>query len=288
MLDEYTAGKGELLQQQQQQQHQHHQEQQQQQWQQGYVQSAKRVTPFPATVAALPLRPVSFPNTAGPTPQPPQQRPVSQPDPQYADYVNQSFLQRTIDETNPNTAGPTPQPPQLRPVSHPNPQHANYVNESFLQRAIDEINPGNLKTYSDGGVQHMHVQRKLLENTSGPPSLPPLSATSDKRYGHQHSLESRGRSRSGSNPLQYEQYRHQREPADPAVPRNDPLSISIDTQIHAVVERVVEEKEHIATDPHADIPFDPNLNCVSCGRKFRIGEIQLFRNHVALCKGSTA
>eukprot|EP00731_Ephydatia_muelleri_P005071 Em0002g1247a len=35
-----------------------------------------------------------------------------------------------------------------------------------------------------------------------------------------------------------------------------------------------------------DIPFDPNLQCPICQRKFRKGEIQLYRQHVELCKNN--
>lgn len=32
-----------------------------------------------------------------------------------------------------------------------------------------------------------------------------------------------------------------------------------------------------------DAPLDPNLECPTCGRGFRIGQIQLFRQHAASC-----
>ena len=32
-----------------------------------------------------------------------------------------------------------------------------------------------------------------------------------------------------------------------------------------------------------DAPFDPNLECPTCGRQFKIGQIQLFRQHAATC-----
>ena len=36
-----------------------------------------------------------------------------------------------------------------------------------------------------------------------------------------------------------------------------------------------------------DIPFDPNLQCPICQRMFRKGEIQLYRQHVELCKNNS-
>ena len=34
---------------------------------------------------------------------------------------------------------------------------------------------------------------------------------------------------------------------------------------------------------NTDAPFDPNLQCICCGQKFRKGEIQIFRQHVLQC-----
>ena len=32
-----------------------------------------------------------------------------------------------------------------------------------------------------------------------------------------------------------------------------------------------------------EAPFDPNLECPTCGCRFKIGQIQLFRQHAASC-----
>ena len=33
------------------------------------------------------------------------------------------------------------------------------------------------------------------------------------------------------------------------------------------------------------LPPDPNLQCVACGKYFKIGQIQLYKRHVATCTG---
>lgn len=35
------------------------------------------------------------------------------------------------------------------------------------------------------------------------------------------------------------------------------------------------------------LPTDPNLQCVVCGKVFKIGQIQNFKRHVKTCTGTT-
>ena len=59
---------------------------------------------------------------------------------------------------------------------------------------------------------------------------------------------------------------------------NDVLTLGITTEVHAVAQGL--------RDDHGGVPYDPNLTCVSCGKVFRIGEIQLYRSHNATCAGT--
>lgn len=67
---------------------------------------------------------------------------------------------------------------------------------------------------------------------------------------------------------------------------------------NVLVERIDSEISHMAADVQEEVsmrnermwtmeqkPFDPNLVCPMCGRRFRIGEIQKFRRHVSGCDG---
>ena len=62
----------------------------------------------------------------------------------------------------------------------------------------------------------------------------------------------------------------------------------------AIVDTVAEvnENERVGdTGPIASglqsLPQDPNLQCVVCGKVFKIGQIQNFKRHVKTCTGTT-
>ena len=114
----------------------------------------------------------------------------------------------------------------------------------------------------------------------GPTSLQPQPSPKVAAHKHQNSPESFGRLRSGSNP---ERHSYRKKQQSPVHLPYDPLSTSIDAQMHDVAEYFMDEEgqEHPVTGLQA--PEDPNLTCVVCGRVFRLGEIQLFRSHVATC-----
>lgn len=51
-----------------------------------------------------------------------------------------------------------------------------------------------------------------------------------------------------------------------------------------IVETVAEVNEDkCIEDIDSDLPQDPNLQCVVCGKIFKIGQIQIFKRHVAAC-----
>ncbi len=66
---------------------------------------------------------------------------------------------------------------------------------------------------------------------------------------------------------------------------DESLHKGIDQDIKNIAEEVSEE---VNRDPSFDqtmvhVPYDPNLVCPICGKKFRIGKIQRFRKHVDAC-----
>ena len=82
------------------------------------------------------------------------------------------------------------------------------------------------------------------------------------------------------------------DPIDPGIPRQfevhelyeegSPHGQNLDSIFHAQAETVAtkvgDESSHQLTMHH--IPYDPNLTCPMCDKRFRIGEIQKYRMHV--------
>ena len=66
-----------------------------------------------------------------------------------------------------------------------------------------------------------------------------------------------------------------------SVPPNA-LEENIDNEIVAAAGQVVGGSKGGGAASE-DAPFDPNLECPTCGMKFRIGQIQNFREHAASC-----
>ena len=67
------------------------------------------------------------------------------------------------------------------------------------------------------------------------------------------------------------------------------LDQNLDSVIHAQAETVKtevgDESSRRLTMRH--VPYDPNLTCPMCNKRFRIGEIQKYRAHVKMqCLGS--
>ena len=66
------------------------------------------------------------------------------------------------------------------------------------------------------------------------------------------------------------------------------LQNEVDDEIHHEASEVMQQvsggRRHIMTDRRR--PFDPNLVCPMCMKRFRIGEIQKFKHHVSTCDGT--
>ena len=52
--------------------------------------------------------------------------------------------------------------------------------------------------------------------------------------------------------------------------------------MEAAVEYVEIQKEPPSHTPESDAPFDDNLQCQKCGRKYREGQIQHFMKHMKM------
>ena len=68
----------------------------------------------------------------------------------------------------------------------------------------------------------------------------------------------------------------------------NPLQRELDDEIHVSAAEVIQE---VSGNKHEDPedtnrPYDPNLICPMCMKKFRIGEIQYFKRHVNTCDGT--
>ena len=54
----------------------------------------------------------------------------------------------------------------------------------------------------------------------------------------------------------------------------------------AAIEYVESQNEPPSHTPESDAPFDDNLQCLKCGRKYKEGQIQPFRKHMEKCQGN--
>ena len=65
----------------------------------------------------------------------------------------------------------------------------------------------------------------------------------------------------------------------------NPLLENIDRDIQFYADHVREITKHPTTaevdaDEHSSLPYDPNLVCHKCGKRYHIGEIQKFKRHI--------
>ena len=77
---------------------------------------------------------------------------------------------------------------------------------------------------------------------------------------------------------------------DPESSAESDLMRGIDTIIQDVAADMgyrVESRPSLGGQPDDDegIPLDPNLECITCGKVFRMGEIQEYKKHVGTCGG---
>ena len=219
----------------------------------------------------------------------------------------------------PRSTPPTMSPSD--PEMHPLPLHASGPSmgpprSHQIPRSQDYSHLGATgsppRAYTDPLTQHAH---------------PLASQYGDSRISHQQPVPNQRstgvgleqpvphpRSRQGDQihtPRSLVEHQHPQDPhyapaMSPTIDPNDPqlqqsphvgespvggsvLDESIDSVIHAQAENVVtevgDESSHRMTLRH--VPYDPNLTCPMCNKRFRYGEIQKYRLHVnKQCTGS--
>ena len=93
----------------------------------------------------------------------------------------------------------------------------------------------------------------------------------------------------GGQALQQSTGRDSRQLEDSTAQFENPLQKEVDDEIHEQAAKVIQEVSRGRVDVKTDLqrPFDPNLICPMCRRKFRIGEIQKFKKHVDACAGTS-
>ena len=86
----------------------------------------------------------------------------------------------------------------------------------------------------------------------------------------------------------YREAEDERQLEDSTAQYENPLQKELDDEIHQQAAQVIQEVSGGRRGVKTDIqrPFDPNLVCPMCRRKFRIGEIQKFKKHVSTCTGT--
>ena len=223
----------------------------------------------------------------------------------------------------PRSSPPTMSPSD--PEMHPLPQHASgpsmrLPRSQQIPCAQDYSCLGATgsppRAYTDPLTQHAHPlasQYPSEHDDFRAPHQQPVPNQHSTGVGlQQPGLHPRGRQRdqihTPRSPVEHRHPQDQRyQPAlSPTIDPNDPqlqqsphvgespvggsvLDESIDSVIHAQAENVLtevgDESSHRMTLRH--VPYDPNLTCPMCDKRFRYGEIQKYRLHVnKQCTGS--
>ena len=219
----------------------------------------------------------------------------------------------------PRSTPPTmsPSDPEMRPL----PQHASgpsmrLPRSQQIPRAQDHSHLSARgsppRAHTDPQTQHARPLASQYDDSRIPHQRPVPNQRSTEVGLEQPGLHPRGRQGDQTHPprslVGHQHPRDQRYPPtlSPTVDPNDPqlqqspevsespvggnlLDESIDSIIHAQAESVVtevgDESSHRTTLKH--VPYDPNLTCPMCNKRFRYGEIQKYRLHVnKQCTGS--
>ena len=222
----------------------------------------------------------------------------------------------------PRSTPPTmsPSDPEMRPL----PQHASgpsmrLPRSQQIPRAQDHSHLSATtgsppRAYTDPLTQHAHLLASQYGDSRVPHQHPVPNQHSTKVGLQQLGLHPRHRQEDQTHPPHVEHQHPQDHPQDqryppalsPTIDPNDPqlqqspevgespvggnlLDESIDSAIHAQAESVEtevgDESSHRKTLRH--VPYDPNLTCPMCSKRFRYGEIQKYRLHVnKQCTGS--
>ena len=138
--------------------------------------------------------------------------------------------------------------------------------------------------YHEGGSGRIANQHELpyeRYSNSGLTSLPAQSSSLTPAFQHQHSLEGTQPARTDAIAQQKANVQEQKQQALRL--GRDVLTPAITQQLHVVAEDLGDDHEGGGVRQVTGVPYDPNLKCVLCGKEFRIGQIQLYRSHMATC-----
>ena len=139
---------------------------------------------------------------------------------------------------------------------------------------------GRVEGQRRGSTPQSHVMRQGDVLNSGPPSLPSGISSSLQRQISPNNQQPTQSDASFTQRQRGVKMREQRRLGD------DILTPGINTEVHDVAQDVTNQQEVGGSQEVTGVPYDPNLTCVTCGKVFRIGEIQLYRSHNATCAGT--
>ena len=200
----------------------------------------------------------------------------------------------------------TPVSVAAQQFQHHRPQQGGQYNKQHQQYGGGgQVMAGSNQGY--GNVSPQQQQQQQMQSQHGQNLGYPASAASEQSQGVAGmqgvavGMNAGQQLRSGLPAyIQAEQQSHKRPqfpnqqvpsnqplPPNPSGPQENVLIAGIDQEIQDVAEGVIHRgqgEQSLALDA----PIDPNLVCQMCRRRFKIGEIQKYRRHVASCTGSSS
>ena len=206
---------------------------------------------------------------------------------QQHDYVNASRVQAMLDASSQKRVPVSPTSPPTELDALPPPiMDLNELAEANMTHSGEQsqwnMRGGGIGEGGSGGAggrntseAEIHEAQHHLHNQMGPISLPTQQPPSVASFHRQRSV--------GDEPQPGPAAQHQRDVAMKEQKErvgSDKLTPGINTEVQNVVKGVLDDG---AMGKVTGIPYDPNLTCVVCGKVFRIGEIQLYRNHTMTC-----
>ena len=204
-------------------------------------------------------------------------------DVQHADYVNQSRIQEMINQSQPG-----------------NKQCTDYVNQSLIQEMIAQSQQSGCLPSSPPDASSLPAPIMVFteDSTSNRGNQPPpvqggMTASSEG----EGSVISQGRERRGTVPASdiNNEALHERQhrllfnhPANRTKVRPQPKPMRDQPPSH---HRPPPSDSVLSEGGYEDMkmtetPYDPNLTCIICQKRFRVGEIQRFRTHTKNCVGT--
>ena len=174
----------------------------------------------------------------------------------YTEYVNQSRVEAMLEESK-------AQPRGIEGAEKISVQHTDRVN---LSQAMTEESISR-------SSQHHHPMLPAVPTPHAKRSESPDYVNQSRVQAMLDEIEARKR------PLSPESLHS----ADESLTLPPPIvTFPLDEQ-NVVAEGLGDDHEGGGVRQVTGVPYDPNLKCLMCEKEFRVGEIQLFRSHVATC-----